>query len=113
MKWKKQPTRRQRRMPYAVVTAPAYDPDVPLPTLKFDPKRLPTFIRPLAFVLLDGVIVAVAPNASVASEWCNVNLLARVLKEKKQQRAAARAASKAQAKKKSPTKSKRSTTKRK
>lgn len=113
MKWKKQPTRRQRRMPYAVVTAPAYDPDIQLPVLKFDPKHLPTFIRPLAFVLLDGVIVAVAPNASVASEWCNVNLLARVLKEKKKQRAAARAAEKIKQQKKSPTKKRRSTSKRK
>lgn len=70
-----QRTPRQRTKRYAIVTAPQYADHDTLPTLKWADGSTLVLVRPLAFVLVDGQVVAIAPNAARAREWASDNLV--------------------------------------
>jgi hypothetical protein len=71
---------RQRKMHVAVITASPYAEEGSLPTLKFS-ERI-TLIRPLAFAIANGKVVAIGPNAGAVREWSAVHLVITRTKEK-------------------------------
>ena len=64
---------RQRKVHVAVITASPYADEGCLPSLVLSEKV--TLIRPLAFAIANGKVVAIGPNAGAVREWSAVHLV--------------------------------------